>query len=161
MAVNAYVKIESREGPSASRAGHIDILSFSFGATQTSTYGAGSSGRESRAGRADVGNLTIMKVVDKLSPSLFEDCVTGDNIGTVTLFYDKPLGDVQEDYFKIDMEDVIITSIQLSGSQENPVESISFAFEKVKVCYNPEDDAGKLAGWVEKGYDLGALKVYS
>jgi type VI secretion system secreted protein Hcp len=157
MAVNAYLIIEDRPGPSQSRQDAIDILSFSFGASQSATYGAGSSGKESRAGRANVGDLSVMKVTDKTSPLLFDDCVTGNVLSKVELFYDKPMGDMQEDYFKIHMEDVIITSYSVSGSAENPTESLSFAFEKIKVSYNPESDEGKLEGFIDKGYDCAKL----
>ena len=57
------------------------------------------------------------------------------------------------------MEDALITSIQLSGSNENPVESISFAFSKVKVSYNPEED-GTLKGFIDKGFDVLKLKPW-
>ncbi len=159
MAVNAYLIIDGRPGPSTSKQDAIDILSFSFGASQTAVFGPGSSGKESRAGRADVGNVTVMKVLDKTSPLLFDDCVTGNVLKKVDIIYDKPMGDSQEDYFKLHMEDALITSIQLSGSNENPTESISFAFAKIKVSYNPESD-GKLSGFIDKGFDLETLKPW-
>jgi type VI secretion system secreted protein Hcp len=159
MAVNAYLVIDGRPGPSTSKADAIDILSFSFGATQTAVIGAGSSGGEARAGRASVSDVTIMKVLDKTSPLLFDDCVTGNYLKKVDIIYDKPMGDNQEDYFKIHMEDALITSIQLSGSSENPMESISFAFSKVKVSYNPEED-GSLKGFIDKGFDVLKLKPW-
>lgn len=160
MAVNAYLVIDGRPGPSTSLTNAIDILSFSFGASNTATFGAGSSGKESRAGRANLADVSIMKVVDKTSPQLFEDCVTGDFYKKVEIIYDKPVADKQEAYYKIHMEDALITSIQNSGSSENPMESISFAYAKIKVSYNPEDGTGKLAGWIEKGYDLELLSKW-
>ena len=48
MAVNAYLFIDGVEGPSTSKAGHIDVLSFSWGVSQQSTYGAGASGKEAK-----------------------------------------------------------------------------------------------------------------
>jgi len=156
MAVNAYLKIDGRPGASTSKQDHIDVLSFSFGASMQHVIGPGSGGAESRVGRADVHNLTVMKAMDKVSPLLFDDCVTGNILKTVDLIYDKPMGDQQEDYIKYHMENALITSIQQSGSNENPTESISFAFDKVKVCYNPEE-GGKLKGFIDKGFDL--LKV--
>jgi type VI secretion system secreted protein Hcp len=159
MAVNAYLVIDGRPGPSTSKQDAIDILSFSFGASQTAVIGAGSSGGEARSGRANVSDVTIMKVLDKTSPLLFDDCVTGNYLKKVDIIYDKPMGDSQEDYFKIHMEDALITSIQLSGSSENPVESISFAFSKVKVSYNPEED-GALKGFIDKGFDVLKLKPW-
>jgi type VI secretion system secreted protein Hcp len=159
MAVNAYLVIDGRPGPSTSKQDAIDILSFSFGASMQAVIGAGSSGGEARSGRANVSDVTIMKVLDKTSPLLFDDCVTGNYLTKVDLIYDKPMGDSQEDYFKIHMEDALITSIQLSGSSENPVESISFAFSKVKVSYNPEKD-GALEGFIDKGFDVLKLKPW-
>ena len=118
MAVNAYLIIDGRPGPSTSKQDAIDILSFSFGASQTSTIGVGSSGGESRSGRANLSDVSIMKVVDKTSPLLFDDCVTGNYLKKVDIIYDKPMGDQQEEYYKIHMEDALITSIQHSGSNE-------------------------------------------
>lgn len=159
MAVNAYLIVDGRPGPSTSLKDAIDILSFSFGASNSAVIGPGSSGGESRAGRADVSNLTIMKVLDKTSPLLFDDCVTGDYLKKVELQYFKPVGDQQQPYFKVHMENALITSIQLSGSSENPTESVSFAFEKVKISYNPEE-GGKLKGFIDKGFDLLKLKPW-
>ena len=160
MAVNAYLVIDGTPGPSTSKTNAIDILSFSFGASQTATYGPGASGKEARAGRANVTDVTIMKVLDKTSPALFDHCVTGNVLSKVTLLYDKPVGDSQQVYFKIELTDALITSVQLSGSQENPVESVSFAFQKVLVAYNPEGDDGSLAGFVPKGFDMSTLKPF-
>lgn len=159
MAVNAYLMIDGRPGPSTSKEDAIDILSFSFGASQTAVIGPGSSGGEARAGRANLGDISIMKVVDKVSPLLFDDCVTGNYLKTVDIIYDKPMGDDQQDYYKIHLEDALITSIQHSGSNENPMESISFAYSKIKVSYNPEQD-GALQGFIDKGFDVLKLKPW-
>ncbi len=159
MAVNAYLIIDGRPGPSTSKTDAIDILSFSFGASQTSTIGVGSSGGEARAGRANLSDISIMKVVDKVSPLLFDDCVTGNYLKKVDIIYDKPLGDKQEEYYKIHMEDALITSIQHSGSNENPMESITFAYSKIKVSYNPEQD-GALKGFIDRGFDVLKIKPW-
>ena len=159
MAVNAYLIIDGRPGPSTSKQNAIDIMSFSFGASQTSVVGVGSSGAESRAGRANLGDVSIMKVVDKVSPLLFDDCVTGNILSKVDIIYDKPMGDDQQDYYKIHMENALITSIQHSGSSENPVESISFAYQKIKLSYNPEQN-GSLQGFIDKGFDVLKLKPW-
>ncbi len=146
-------------GPAPARQDAIDILSFSFGASQTAVIGVGSSGGEARAGRANLHDLSIMKVVDKVSPLLFDDCVTGNYLKTVDVIYDKPMGDDQQDYYKIHLEDALITSFQHSGSSENPMESISFAYSKIKVSYNPEE-GGALKGFIDKGFDVLKLKPW-
>lgn len=161
MAVNAYLVIEGVPGPSTSRTGAIDILSFSHGSSNSAVIGAGSSGGEARAGRANITDLTIMKVLDKTSPLLFENCVMGTYLKKVEIFYDKPMGAAskQEDYFKIELDNALITSVQISGSSENPMESVSFAMSKVKVSYNPEE-AGALKGFIDKGFDLLKLEKW-
>lgn len=157
MAVNAYLVIEGVEGESTSKQKAIDIFSFGFGASMsTSLVDAGGA---IRAGRADLSNVSVMKGLDKTSPQLFQHCVSGDFLKKVEIIYDKAMGDKQEEYFKVEMEDALITSMQLSGSNENPTESLSFAFKKIKISYNPEVN-GKLKGFVHKGFDMEKLKAF-
>jgi type VI secretion system secreted protein Hcp len=158
MAVNAYLYVDGVEGPSTSKEKCIDVLSFSWGVSQTSTYGAGASGKEAKAGRADFSNLTIMKVLDKTTALLMDHCASGDILKEVYILYDKPVGDKQQDYFRVYLKDALITSVQLSGSNENPTESVSFAFQGVEVAYRPEKDDGTLDAAIRKGYDLETLK---
>jgi type VI secretion system secreted protein Hcp len=159
VAVNAYLYVDGVTGPSTSKTGFIDILSFSWGVTQQTTYGAGASGKEAKAGRADFSSLSIMKVLDKTSPLLCDHCASGDILKKVYILYDKPVGDKQADYFRIYLQDALITSVQLSGSNENPTESVSFAFQAVEIAYKAENDDGTLAGAVPKGYDLELLNA--
>lgn len=158
MAVNAYLWIDGVSGPSTSRTDCIDILSFSWGVSQTSVYGTGASGKEAKAGRADFSNLTIMKVLDKTTPLLCDHCASGDILKKVYILYDKPVATKQQPYFRVWLKDALITSVQLSGSNENPTESVSFAFQGVEVAYSPEKDDGSLDAAIRKGYDLETLK---
>jgi type VI secretion system secreted protein Hcp len=157
VAVNAYLYIDGVTGPSTSKTGFIDVLSFSWGVSQTSTYGAGASGKEAKAGRADFSHLNIMKVLDKTTPLLTAHCWSGDILKKVYILYDKPVGNKQDDYFRIYLKDALITSVQLSGSNENPTESITFAFQAVEIGYKPEKDDGTLDAASPKGYDLELL----
>src|ERR1017187_733347 len=157
MAVNAYLIIDGVTGPSTSKTGAIDILSFSWGVSQTSTYGSGASGKEAKAGRADFANLSIMKVLDATSPLLTDHCATGNILKEVYIQYEKPVGDKQQGYFRIYLKDALITSCQLSGSNENPSESVSFAYQGVEYAYAPEKDDGSLDAAIRKGYDRGLL----
>lgn len=157
MAVNAYLFVDGVDGPSTSRTNHIDILSFSWGVSQTAVYGAGASGKEAKAGRADFNNLTIMKVLDKTTPLLTDHCASGNILSKVYILYDKPVGDKQQAYYRIWLKDALITSVQNSGSNENPSESVSFAYQGVEVAYAPEKDDGSLDAAIRKGYNLETL----
>ena len=157
MAVNAYLFVDGVDGPSTSRTNHIDILSFSWGVSQTAVYGAGASGKEAKAGRTDFNNLTIMKVLDKTTPLLTDHCASGNILSKVYILYDKPVGDKQQAYYRIWLKDALITSVQNSGSNENPSESVSFAYQGVEVAYAPEKDDGSLDAAIRKGYNLETL----
>ena len=159
MAVNAYLVVDGRPGGSKSKTNAIDILSFSFGASMHVTIGVGDA--QTQAGKANLSEVSIMKAVDKVTPAFFDDCVTGNILKSVDIIYDKADGSAQVDYYKIHMEDVLISSIQNSGSSENPTESISFAFHKIKLGYAAEkEDGGGVDGFVEKGYDVEILKPW-
>jgi type VI secretion system secreted protein Hcp len=157
MAVNAYLIIDGIEGQSTSRKKAIDIYSFSFGASLPTSFSQSTG--ESRAGRADFSDVAVSKAVDKTSPLLFQHCITGDFFKKVEIIYDKAMGNKQEDYFKIILEDAVISNISLSGGSENPTEQLSFAFKKIKVSYNPEKDK-KLEGFVDKGFDVQTLEEW-
>jgi type VI secretion system secreted protein Hcp len=161
MAVNAYLIIDTIPGPSTSKTNAVDVLSFSFGTSQTATYGTGASGKEAKAGRADFSNLAIMKVTDKTTPFLFEACVKASVLKSVQLLYDKPVNGTQQDYFKITLGDAIVTSCQQSGSSENPTESVSFAFQSIEVAYAAENDDGTLGSFVPKGFSLETLAAWA
>lgn len=98
-----------------------------------------------------------MKVLDKTTPLLCDHCATGNILDHVYIVYDKPVGDKQQNYFRIWIKDALITSVQLAGSNENPTESVSFAFQGVEIAYAPEKDDGSLDAAIPKGYDLELL----
>ena len=56
-----------------------------------------------------------------------------------------PVGDKQADCFRIWLKDALVTSVQLSGSSENPTESATFAFQGVEIAYKAEKDDGSPA----------------
>jgi type VI protein secretion system component Hcp len=157
MAIDAFLYLDAREGPSLKRPGAIDILSFSFGATMTSSYGAGRSGAEAATGNAAASDVSVMCVSDKLTPELFRDLCTGHNFPVVKIEYEKPVGDEQQAFFRVAMEDAHLSSLQLTGSSENPMLSLSFAAEKIKVSYNPQSDESSFAGFVDGGFDFGKM----
>jgi len=135
--------------------GAIDVLAYSIGASNTATYGSGSSGTQATAGVVNCGNLTVTKVQDPTSNFLWSYCVSGAVIASVVLLYDQPVGGVQTPNFRIYLDDAIVTNFQSSGSTEVPTETISFAYQAIEIAYKAQNDDGKsLAGAVAKGFSV-------
>ncbi len=142
MAVDYFLKLDGVDGESEDTnfKNQIQVLSFSWGASQvTSVSGSGGSG----AGKADLSDFSIMKNYDKASPLLFKSILEGTHIATGTLSAVKS-GAKGKPYLKIDFQEIFITSQQISASSEIPTESISFSYNQIKVDYQAQDEKGNL-----------------
>ena len=156
MAVDTFLKLGDIKGESkdSKHAGEIDVLSWSFGLSQTGTMGTGGGGG---AGKANFSDVSIMHAVDKASPVLMTKCATGEHIKEGTLISRKA-GKGQQEYLIIKMNDILITSVQPSGSSEHPMESVSMNFSKIALEYKPQKADGSLDAPVIFKYDLKANK---
>ncbi len=156
MAVDVFLKLGDIKGESkdATHKGEIDVLSWSWGVSQTGTMGVGGGGG---AGKANFNDLSIMHAVDKASAVLMAKCATGEHIKEATLVSRKA-GKGQQEYLIVKMSDILITSVQPSGSSEHPMESVSMNFAKIDFEYKPQKEDGTLDAGVHFKYDIKANK---
>lgn len=143
MAVDFFLKLDGIDGESVDSnfKDNIQLLSFSWGASQVSSVGGtGGSG----AGKVSLSEFTIMKTVDKATPKFFKSIVKGDHIKTGTLVATKA-GGGGKPFLKIDFKELFVTSVQISGSSEVPMESASFSYNEIKIDYSVQNDQGNLA----------------
>jgi type VI secretion system secreted protein Hcp len=149
-----FLKIDGVDGESSdsSHKNEIELLGFSFGASQP-----GSAGRGGGAGvaKVQVHDFQFSKSFDKASPKLFEACATGKHFPKVTLTCRKA-GGSQQEYLKVILSEVLVSSTQDSGSggESLPTESVTLNFSKIEIEYKPQDDKGALGGVVKAGWDL-------
>jgi len=144
MSVDFFIKIDGLKGESTAT-GHTDeikIHSWSWGASQvTSVSGSGGSG----AGKASLAEISIMKDMDMASPELFKALVKGTHIASAVLTAQKSTGDTTgKPYVTITFKEVFVTSQQVSGSSENPMESVSFSYNEIKIDYSKQGENGAL-----------------
>ena len=158
MAVDVFLKFATIKGESKDSAHkeEIDVLSYSWGVSQTGTMSYGGGGG---AGKANFSDLSFMHRFDKASPILAMACASGEHIKEATLTARKA-GKGQQDYLIFKMSDVLISSVQVSGSSEEPVESVSFNYSKVEMEYKMQKEDGSLAPGVQFKYDLKANKTF-
>jgi type VI secretion system secreted protein Hcp len=140
MAVDFFLKLDSIPGESVDdkHKGWIQLQSFSWGASQvTSVAGTGGSG----AGKADLSDFSVVKYTDKATTPLFKSLTTGGHIKTGTMEAVKS-GGAGKPFMKVDFEELFVTSHQISGASEIPMENVSFSYNQIKMEYSTQDEKG-------------------
>ena len=157
-AVDYFLKIDGIPGESADskHKDEIQLESFSFGNTQAGGHGFGGGGG---TGKAQFQDLHFSMHVNKASPKLFLACATGEHIKKAVLVARKA-GKDQQEYYKVTLTDLLVSSYQSSGAGGSPlpVDSVSLNFAKIEYSYSPQDEKGKLGGPVAVGYDVKTQK---
>ena len=129
MAVDVFLKLGDIKGESKDdkHTGEIDVLSWSWGVVADRHHG-GTAAAAAPARRTS-SDLNFMHALDKASPVLMTTCATGEHIKEATLMSRKA-GKGQQEYLIIKMNDILVTSVQPSGSSEHPMESVSMQFRE-------------------------------
>jgi len=157
-AVDMFLKIDSIPGESqdSKHTGEIEILSWSWGMTQSGTTHLGSG---AGAGRVNIQDFQFIKTTDKSTPLLLLKCANGQHIPEATFVVRKAGGEAIE-FFKITMTDLIISSISTGGSEggDRPTESISLNFSKVEWSYTEENKDGKAGTKTTLGWNVAENK---
>jgi type VI secretion system secreted protein Hcp len=157
MPSDIFAKIGDIKGESfdAKHKDEIEVLSFSWGVTNT---GAPAPGGGGGAGKATFQDLSIIHNVDKASPRLMQACATGTHLKDATITHRKS-GKGQQEYLIVKLNDVIITgATDGDASGQLGSETVSLAFAKVDLEYKPQKPDGSLDTGIHFKYDLKANK---
>lgn len=146
MALSMVIKIGSIEGESkigekgkAKHVNEIDVLSWSWGLTQSASSHVGSG---AGSGTADVRDLTFTKYMDTSTPTLIYECFKGKDQATAVLTCLKVGGDEPVEFMKITMSGtVFISSVSTGdvGPNDRMTETVSLNFSHVVVEYTMQD----------------------
>jgi type VI protein secretion system component Hcp len=126
------------------------LQSFSTGLSTTVTVAA-KTGID--AGKPDFGDLSVMRFLDVATTTFFIDLCSGKAIKYVDVLIAKA-GDPPTTFAGFGLGKVLVSSLQWSGSEETPEESVSFAYGQIWMAYrvqNPQSDA--YGSWAIKGWD--------
>jgi type VI secretion system secreted protein Hcp len=157
MAADIFAKLGDIKGESLDdkHKNEIEVLSISWGVSNSGSMAHGSGGGE---GKATFHDLSFTHLVDKSSPVLMQSCATGVHLKEGTIVHRKA-GKGQQEYLVVKMNDIIVTSVQQSGHSEGgAMESVSLAFGKVAMEYKPQKPDGSLDAGIFFKYDLKAQK---
>ena len=152
-----FLKIDGIDGESrdAKHKGEIEIESFSWGASspQASTPGGGGA-----AGRVTMQDFTFTTTVTKASPKLLLALVERRRIKTALLTV-RRAGGQQQDFLKVTMSDVAISSWKQEAGAELPMDNVSMNFGKLQIAYTGQRPDGTPDETVTATWDAKNSKI--
>lgn len=153
-AVDMFLKIEGAKGESQDKEhkDEIDVLAWSWGMSNSGSFHTGSAGGATRTNFQDI---SVTKYIDKASPILMLACANGKHFDKANLVVRKA-GKTPLEYLKIEMKQVIVTSVSVGGSggEDRLTENISLNFAQVKVIYTPQKPDGTADSEVPFSWDI-------
>ncbi len=157
MAFDAFLKIDGVDGESTRKGfeKQMEIQSFSLGASNPSSIGAGGGG--GGGGKVSVSSFNIMKKTDSASPKLFNTCCQGDHYASAVVTLNKAAGKTPIDFLKYEFEEVYVDSIQWAGApggDDSPMENVTFSFGKITITYKPQKPDGSKGSPAVGSFDL-------
>lgn len=156
MAIDMFLKVEGATGESAD-SNHkewIDILAFSWGASQVATMSSGSGGG---AGKVSFEDLSITTKMDKATPALIKHCASGKHLDEVKVSVCKA-GGTQVEYSTIVLKDVLVTGVKFGGAGggEQVLAIYGFQSSKVEQHYWVQTAQGGKGAESQMGWDVKA-----
>jgi type VI secretion system secreted protein Hcp len=154
MAVDMFIKIEGADGESKDKAhtNEIDVLSWTWGMAQSGSRHTGGGGG---SGKVNVSDLTLVKYVDKASPTLMLFCCNGKHVPSALITIRKA-GEKPLEYLKIKMSDCLVSAVHGGGStsDDRQTETVTLNFSKVEVDYTPQKPDGSGDSVKHMGWDI-------
>jgi len=151
----AFLDLKGIEGESqdSKYTNMIELHSFSWGATNNSSF---ASGTGSGIGKGQIHDISCSKYTDKASLKLMERAVNGKPIATGKLSLLKQSGDTKIAYVEVDLTNIVVTSfhVNATGDGSLPMEAFTLHFVKAQTHYKPQGNEGDPAGNVDFGWDL-------
>ena len=153
MAANMFIKIGDIKGESTDKthAGEIDVLSWSWGMSQSGTPHTGGGG----AGKVSVQDISVTKFFDSATPPVMLACCNGQHFKEARLTVRKA-GTKPLEYLKVIMKDVLVSSVSTGGnnSEDRLTETITLNFADFKVEYSPQKADGSAGAVIGAGWSI-------
>jgi len=153
MAIDCNLKIEGVAGESThtAHAGEIEVTDWQWGVEQPSSAGLGGGAGK---GKAVPGSLAWAHAYDKASPVLAKSCASGKHFDSAILTVRKA-GDGQQDFLKVTLKKVLITSVAPGVSNGGSVaERVTMDYDDIEFEYKEQKPDGSLGGSVKFGWDV-------
>lgn len=158
MSSDFHIKLDGVTGESVHK-DHKDEIEISSWQWHLSNSAGAASGGGSGKGKATPGELSFVHVYDKASPVMAKNCALGKHFKDLVLTCRKS-GDGQQEYLKVTLKEVFITSLGIGGGTGGDVsEQVSCSFKDIEFAYKPQDDKGAAGGEVKFGWNVAASET--
>ena len=154
MAVDMFMKLGAIKGESQDSVhkGEIDVLAWSWGASNSGTTHVGGGGG---SGKVNVQDISFTKWVDSASGPILQACCLGTHIPDATLTVRKAGGTPLE-YIIIAVTEILVTSISTGGSggEDRLTENVTLNFAEFKYKYVPQNKDGTAGSPATFNYNI-------
>jgi type VI secretion system secreted protein Hcp len=161
-AYNIFLQASGIQGESTSSThpNWSEVLSMTYRVTNPIDLSAPPS-----SGKPTFSSVSVAKNLDKASPIFIQNCNSGTHIGTVVIEFEKVVNTAPVVFYRITLEDVVVSSIQHSGTATTGTastlsESVTFDFSRIRWTYYPIDAKGGVGSKIETGWDVINNKPY-
>ena len=164
MAVDIFLKLSNNikgESQDDTHRDEIDVLAWNWGLTQSGTTHIGKGGG---GGKVNVQDITLTKYVDLASNDLIKRCTNGEHLEHGELIVRKSGGTAPVEYFRIKMENIMITSYSTGGQKDGLdriQETLPLNFGKFEVLYTLQEDSGASGAETLAGWDIAENKEWN
>jgi type VI secretion system secreted protein Hcp len=153
----AYMKLGDIKGE-ATQQDHKDwIILQSMSSPIHRSIPASARDQQRTKGETTLGDIVIVRQLDKSSTKLAEACANGTFYASVEIHFCTTVKNKQEPYLKYKLSDVIVTSYSFHGNASGdplPSEEITLGFSKIEWTYIIVDPkTGDVKGNVPGKYD--------
>jgi len=156
MAYVIFIKMDGITGEStdAKHRGEIDVLSWSWGVTLSSSTHVGGAGE---AGKAIPADLKFSHRIDLASPSLIKACASGRHIKEAVVSVQKT-GAAPFEFLTIKLSDVTVKSVEpvVNTLENNATEIVGLDFSRMEFEYRQDLKPGATSKVL---WDVAANKV--
>ena len=150
-----FLQIDGIKGESVDRdhKDWIDVNSFSWAISNLGSVGFGGGGAS--AGKANISPLSWNQQLDMSIPTMFVGVSSGKHYKNATLEVAKP-GEAKSAgvYFEMVFDDVVLTSLNISGTGDIPNVSGALEYSKLTMTYTPQKADGRPGEPIIGGWDL-------
>jgi type VI secretion system secreted protein Hcp len=155
MAMDMFIQIGDIKGESVDSVHKekIDVLAWSWGASNSSSTHVGGGGG---TGKVNVQDISFTKYIDSASSPLMMSCCAGTHHDKAKLIVRKA-GGTPIEYVVLEMEEVLVSWISTGGSggEDKLTENVTLNFAKFMLKYQPQDPKGaKKGGTIDAGWDI-------